>query len=46
MVVTSATLVAVVAAPAQGSFPGFVAMVIALYSVGAHEPRRSGLTSW
>ena len=43
MVVTSATLVAVVAAPAQGSFTGFVAMVIALYSVGAHQPRRSGL---
>jgi signal transduction histidine kinase len=43
VVVTSATLVAVVAAPTQGSFTGFVAMVIALYSVGAHEPRRSGL---
>ena len=43
VVVTSATLVAVVAAPVQGSFTGFVAMVIALYSVGAHEPRRSGL---
>ena len=42
IVVTSATLVAVVAAPAQGSFTGFVAMVIALYSVGAHEPRRAG----
>ena len=43
VVVTSATLVAVVAAPTQGSFTGFVAMVIALYSVGAHQPRRSGL---
>lgn len=43
VVVTSATLVAVLAAPTQGSFTGFVAMVIALYSVGAHEPRRSGL---
>ena len=43
VVVTSATLIAVVAAPTQGSFTGFVAMVIALYSVGAHEPRRSGL---
>ncbi len=43
VIVVSATLVAVVLAPAQGSFFGFVAMVISLYSVGVYESRQTGL---
>ncbi len=43
VIVVNATLVAVVLAPAQGSFFGFVAMVISLYSVGVYESRQTGL---